>query len=97
MELLTVTNTTPQELAGLLEKLLDDKLKQYFGSAGAKHTNTDIQLLSRKEAAKVLGISLVTLNEWTKNGLVIAHKVGTKVYYKKTDLEQSLRQIKTRR
>lgn len=38
------------------------------------------KLLSRKEIAKRLGISLVTLTDWVKRGLP-AHKNGARVYF----------------
>ncbi|RYZ25645.1 MAG: DNA-binding protein [Chitinophagaceae bacterium] len=83
-----------QELVELFSQLLEEKLKHYFATIP---TPKETQLMSRKEAAKFLGISLPTLNEWSKNGLVIAHKVGVKVYYKKAELEQSLKQMRTSR
>ena len=50
----------------------------------AQHTPES--LLSRKEAAKFLGITLVTLHDWTKRGLVCCGHIGTRVYYKKSEL-----------
>src|SRR5688500_3754628 len=55
------------------------------------------QYLTRKEAAKVLSVSLPTLNEWTKSGLVQGYRIASRVRYKRAELETSLTQIKTRR
>jgi excisionase family DNA binding protein len=52
---------------------------------------------TRKQAAKKLGISLPTLNEWTKNGTVKGYRIGSRVRYKMNELEQCLSQIQTRR
>lgn len=43
-------------------------------------------LLSRKEAAKFLGITLVTLHDWTKRKFVISGRIGNRVYFKKSNL-----------
>jgi excisionase family DNA binding protein len=54
----------------------------------------EVVLLSRKETAKLLGISLPTLSEWTKNGEVTGYRIGASVRYKKAEVEQSLSRIK---
>ena len=48
--------------------------------------NEPEELLTRKEAAKFLKIPLVTLNDWTKRGLVDSGCIGYKRYYKKSSL-----------
>lgn len=53
--------------------------------------------LSRKEAAKLLSISLPTLNEWTKTGTVQGYRIASRVRYKRAELETSLAKIKTNR
>lgn len=55
--------------------------------------NQDGDLLTRKEAAHFLGISLPTLLEFTKSGKVTGYRIGTRVRYKRCELEQSLQQI----
>jgi excisionase family DNA binding protein len=53
------------------------------------------EFLTRKETAQILGVSLVTLHEWTKNGVIPARRIGTRIRYQKTDILQSLKQIET--
>lgn len=61
----------------------------------SKENNTpDVVLLSRKETAKLLGISLPTLNEWSKTGQVTPYRIGASIRYKKAEVEQSLNKIK---
>ena len=57
----------------------------------------ETEYLTRKEAAKVLGVSLPTLNEWTKTGLIIGYRIASRVRYKRNELETSLCKINTRR
>ncbi len=54
---------------------------------------SDSKPLSRKEAAKLLGITLATLNAWTKQDRITAYRMGTRVYYKKEELISSLEKI----
>ena len=50
----------------------------------AQHTPETV--LSRKDAAKFLGVTLVTLHDWTKRGLVDCGRIGVRVFYKKSEL-----------
>lgn len=52
-------------------------------------------LVPRKKAAKMFGISLPTLHDWTMNGKITGHRIGSRIYYKLSELESSLSQIKT--
>lgn len=53
------------------------------------------ELLTREEAAQVLGITLPTLREYTKRGLVVGYRIGTRVRYKRSEVLGSLQQIRT--
>lgn len=54
------------------------------------------EFLTRTQAANVLGVSLVTLSKWTKDGLIKGHRIASRVRYKRNELETSLSHIKTR-
>lgn len=51
------------------------------------------QILTRKETAELLSISLPTLHSWTMSGKIKAYGIGGRVYYKLEEVEQSLIQI----
>ena len=53
------------------------------------------ELITRKETAHILGISLPTLNEWTKNGTIPAQRIGTRVRYQRANVYASLKDIET--
>jgi excisionase family DNA binding protein len=63
----------------------------------ANSTPPQTEFLTRKDAAKLLGVSLVTLNAWTNEGRVTGYRIASRVRYKRAELENSLSQIKTRR
>lgn len=50
--------------------------------------------LSRKQALEFLGVTSATLWRWEKDGKVISHGIGSKRYYKRTELEASIIQKK---
>jgi len=53
------------------------------------------ELITRKETAHILGISLPTLNEWTKNGTLPAQRIGTRVRYQRANVYASLKDVET--
>lgn len=50
----------------------------------------EIKWISRQEAAEKLGVSFVTLNKWNHKDILHAHKIGGKVLYKLTDVQDKL-------
>jgi excisionase family DNA binding protein len=51
------------------------------------------KLLSRQETADLLGISLVTLWQFTRKDLIPAFKIGNKVRYKKSQVLDALQKM----
>jgi excisionase family DNA binding protein len=45
--------------------------------------------LTRKEAANQLNITLPTLGQYTKKGLLTSYKIGARVLYKKSEIESA--------
>lgn len=58
-------------------------------------TESSPEFITRKETAKILGVSLPTLHEWTKNGTIPALRIGSRVRYKISDVYASLKSIDT--
>lgn len=52
------------------------------------------ELLNREEAANLLGITLPTLRDYTRRGLVEGYRIGTRVRYKRTEVLNSLQRIR---
>jgi hypothetical protein len=58
-------------------QLIDEKLKR--AKSEVKH---QCNYLSRVEVTKLLKISLLTLNDWSKLGWLQSYKIGNRVLYK---------------
>lgn len=52
-------------------------------------------LLTRKEAAQLLGITLPTLRQYTRRGHVTGYRIGTRVRYRRNEVLNDLRRIRT--
>jgi hypothetical protein len=51
--------------------------------------------LNRTEVTKLLKISLPSLTEYTKRGLLQSYKIGNRVLYKSNEIEQAIDNLKT--
>ncbi|MBW2998872.1 helix-turn-helix domain-containing protein [Candidatus Woesearchaeota archaeon] len=64
-----------------------EKLELDFKAKGS------IELYSIKEVQQIFQVDRTTIHHWTKNGTLKAFHMGRRVYYRKSDIEQSLIQI----
>jgi hypothetical protein len=85
--------TTKEELSGLIHNSVKEALEK-FKSLPKEELQPD-PFLSRKETAKRLKTSLVSLRSWTKAGLIKSHVIGGRVLYKESDIEAALTEVKT--
>jgi excisionase family DNA binding protein len=54
------------------------------------------EFITRKQAANLLRVSLPTILDWTKTGKIKGYRIGSRIRYKRNEIENSLLQIKTR-
>jgi excisionase family DNA binding protein len=53
-------------------------------------------LLTRKEVAKLLDISLPTLWAWTNKNILISYRIGNKIRYKENEVLEALQCINSK-
>ncbi|MAX71361.1 MAG: DNA-binding protein [Flavobacteriaceae bacterium] len=59
------------------------------------HQKESVNIYSREATADLLCVSLPTLNEWTKQGIIRAFRIGGRVLYKLEDINEALKEVKT--
>tara|TARA_R110002051_G_scaffold294233_4_gene359452 strand:- start:155 stop:418 length:264 start_codon:yes stop_codon:yes gene_type:complete len=84
------SHLTPEE-----QNAIRKEIKALFKEGIDQFLNKDNTLLSRKDTAKKLCVSLPTLHEWTKTGVIKAHRIGGRVLYKVAEIDNALEEIKT--
>ena len=52
------------------------------------------ELLTRKQTAKYLGISLVSLYHWTKEGKLQSYKISGRIRYKRNEILKAIQEVK---
>lgn len=89
-----ILHSTPkEELANLIREVVQTELASFRPI----QENTTNKFYTRKEVTKMLDISLPTLHEWTKDGIIKAHRIGSRVRYKEEDVQNALKEVKTRK
>ncbi len=78
------------DIQKVVEEVLERKLQSFIPQEKEKLT-----LLTRKDTAKLLCISLPTLHDWTKNGTIKAHRIGNRILYKLDEVNEALNQIQS--
>ncbi len=87
------------QIQGVTAKDLIKAFKQEIKDLFPKNQNqtSSEKLLTRSETAKLLHVSLVTLHNWTKEGILTAYRIGNQVRYKESEVIQALSEIPTRK
>lgn len=78
------------DIKKVVEQALEEKLKEFI-----QPKESSLVLLTRKDTAQLLKISLPTLGEWTKNGTITAYRIGNRVLYKLNEVDEALERIRT--
>lgn len=81
---------------GLLLKPFENKINAISEAVSKLQPQNDDGLLTRHETADLLRVSLVTLNDWTNKGILLSYRLGNRVYYKRSEIDAAMTQIKKR-
>jgi hypothetical protein len=83
-EKMTFIALTEEELKHLIKSSILEVIDENESNKQCK------ELLSFKEVVSLLGISASTLNCWKRNGKIPYHKLNGRIYFKYTEIVQSL-------
>lgn len=81
---------TPDELK---ESILNDVREELKLLAQNFQPVTPPEYVTRKEAAEILKISVITLSDWNKKGILNPYRLGNLIRYKRAELDEALVQI----
>lgn len=92
MDTVQFIQTTPQQLAELINEGVKNQLLELKKNLNSQQANDD--LLTREETCKFLSIDSSTLWAWTNKGKVKAYGIGNRRYYKRSELLECLKSLK---
>lgn len=85
---LQIENLTSQELYEGIQKTVKKAVDESI-----KNLKTEDELLTRSDTSKVLKVTLPTLHKWTKEGRIRAYRIGNRIRYKRSEIDNALRSI----
>ncbi len=88
-----VFGVTPNELK---ENILKDVRAELKAIIQNFQPVKPAEYITRKEAAIILKVSLVTLSDWNKKGILKPYRLGNLIRYKRTELDQALISINSK-
>lgn len=87
MQQIQFIGTTPTALIDLIDETISKRLNDLKKDFQPKEPT---EFLTRQEVAKMLSIDLSTVHNWTKRKILTSYQTGGRVYYKRTEVENSL-------
>lgn len=83
------TGFTVNDLLDWIGQIIDSKIGIY----PTKKQELQSEYITRAEVSKLLKITLPTLHDWTKQGWLKAYKIGSRVLYKREEVQQSVEKL----
>ena len=80
---IVTTEISIEELAELISEKLIDKIEHYLKEVNKSQNEL---LLTRKEVAKYLRVSITTIHHWMEYEILDPIRIGNRVYFKKQDI-----------
>ncbi len=91
MEKLFINSFTESDLKRILREVLLEKVNS--DSVKIK-SERKFNYLNRFEVVELLKISLPTLGNWTKEGLLQSYRIGKRVLYREDEVNSSLQKVR---
>ncbi|SHG57915.1 Helix-turn-helix domain-containing protein [Salegentibacter echinorum] len=85
-------STSPEQLAELINEGVKTQLEAFKKELHNKEAQDN--LLTREQTANLLQIHETTLWHWTNKGRVTAYSISGKRYYKRSEILESLTELK---
>jgi|TARA_B100001964_G_C14181292_1_gene576387 excisionase family DNA binding protein len=80
-----------EDLTSTISSLIKEELKDL----NPVKQKEEKEYITRKEVAKLLGISLPTLNDWSKKGVIPSYRIQSRVRYIKAEVLECLKKVNT--
>lgn len=87
MKKIEIEQVSIRELIEKIEEVLDNNSKSRKNVI--EHNN--LEILTRNEVAELLKVSTVTLHHWAKKKVLIPFNIGTRVYYRKSQIIKAMK------
>ena len=90
MSTIQFIQTTPQELQNQINEGVKSQIQDFLKHFQPKQPN---EYLTRSEVAQMFNVDLSTVHNWSKSGKLKPLGLGARVYFLRSDIEQSLQPL----
>lgn len=73
---------------GELKDIIDESVTNALTKVSQKPEEET--LLKRIDVAKLFGVSLVTLNQWMRDGRILYHRINSRIFFKRSEVMDAL-------
>ena len=91
MEKIVLNSLTESDLKRIFREVLSEKADS---DAFQIKPESKINYLNRFDVVKLLKISLPTLSNWSKAGILQSYRIGNRVLYREDEINASLQKVK---
>jgi len=81
---------TTDELVSLISDSVKNHFQELTKQIEVKNQKHEKEFLTRAETAKFFNVSLVTIHDWQKNGILKVYKMGNRSFFKYSELLETL-------
>jgi len=96
-EIIQILNLTKEELVDIIKEGVKLELNRQRSIGNPLNrlsiTGEDTEYLTRNEVSKVLNVTVQTLNNWRREGVLNPIKIGGRVLYRKDDVYNNSRLV----
>ena len=85
-----------EQLQNSIKTIVSAELRNAVSELTTKR-EIEPELITRKETAEILGVSLPTLHEWTKKGVLPTKRIGSRIRYERTAVYDALKSVEPKR
>src|ERR1043165_5066177 len=86
---LVMTTFTEAEFKLIVRNCIREEMQAYFSNPGLEFKNE--KMLNQKDLIEKLGVSKQTIIKWTQSGVLKAQRIGRRVFYRKEDVQENLK------
>jgi hypothetical protein len=90
MSTIQFIQTTPQELQNQINEGVKSQIQDFLKHFQPKQPN---EYLTRSDVAQMFNVDLSTVHNWSKSGKLKPLGLGARVYFLRSDIEQSLQPL----
>lgn len=94
-QILNFVNISLEDMTIIMREIVASELQKAKEFTSPTPKDDSDKILTREEVCKLLKVSNTTLFHWHNGKVLVNHKIGRRVYYKKSDVLAILSPLKT--